>query len=301
MVKTHKFKSKDIFMTVTVLLICAVTVISFIFSDNILFNVKSRLVIPRSSESFVKFIDVGQGDSILIYSNGYSALIDTGPAENSEQLSLALRESGVDVIDVLMLSHLHIDHTGGVARVLEDFEVKNLILPELSTFSDGIYSAQLAIDKLTREGNNVFSARDDMFFNIGDFKVSVVATYPTALDENNRSLIVRADINNKSFLFTGDAEEATERRLLKDEKYIKCDVLKIGHHGSTTSTTADFLTGCAPKYGVITVGEGNDYGHPHRATLNLLKKRGIEYYRTDKHGDITFSVNGNKITVNTQK
>lgn len=290
---------KATFKTVTMVLCIIVLVFCFMSVDNRLFELRQGLE-QGDGEDFVKVIDVGQGDSILIHSNGYSALIDTGTEDSSNDLATVLRNENIEIIDVLILTHLHTDHTGGVEYIFKNFEVQTLILPELSTFSDGIYSAELAIDKITRAGGNLFKACEDMTFDIGDFTVTVIGTYYDILDENNRSLIIKADIEGNSFLFMGDAEGKTERRLLNDKKDISCDVLKVGHHGSNTSTVREFLEKANPKYAAISVGKDNQYNHPHLATLKQLEKRGIKTLRTDISGDITFNIENRKIVAKTE-
>ena len=140
-----------------------------------------------------------------------------------------------------------------------------------------------------------------MNFKIGDFDITVVAMYNDILNENNCSVIIKAECDSKRFLFMGDAESGTERKLIKDKKDIDCDVLKVGHHGSNTSTTADLLRNASPKMAVISVGTNNMYHHPHAATITQLKHNRINVYRTDKQGDITFHIENNKIRVKTEK
>ena len=291
---------KTIAKSSTAVLCIAVSLICFISIDNSLFKLRQAEK-SGQTDDYVKIIDVGQGDSILIHSNGYSALIDTGTGDSANDLSATLKNEEIEIIDVLIFTHLHVDHTGGVEQILNDFQVETLILPELSTFSEGIYSAELAIDKMTRSGGNVFKACEDMTFNIGDFTVTIIASYYDILDENNRSLIIRADIDSNGFLFMGDAEGKTEKRLIEDKKNLECDVLKVGHHGSSTSTISDFLNRASPKFAAISVGEGNVYNHPHLATLKQLEKRGIKTYRTDFRGDITFNIVNKTIEVETEK
>ncbi len=290
---------KNIAKWLTVVLCITVTLLCFISIDNSLFELRKSNT--NDTADYVKIIDVGQGDSILIYSNGYSALIDTGTTDSASELSATLKNEGISIIDVLILTHLHLDHTGGVEQIINNFEVDTLILPELTTYSEGIYSAELAIDKVTRAEGNVFKACEDMTFDIGDFTVTVIGTYYDIIDENNRSLIIRADTVGGSFLFMGDAESKTEKQLIKDNKNLDCDVLKVGHHGSNTSTTMDFLNLATPDYAAISVGKDNQYNHPHLSTLKQLEKQGIKLYRTDLKGDITFNIINNEIEVNTEK
>lgn len=252
------------------------------------------------SSDFVRYFDVGQGDCALIYSNGRSALIDTGTTNSSNELCIELERMGITSIDVMMISHLHSDHTGGVLRLMDNFEVKNLILPELSTYSEGMSSAQNAINKISSSGGGVYNAVSGMNFNVGEFDVTVLAAYE-ADDENNRSIFAMAMIDGRKFLFGGDAEEKMEKLLLKESLNLDCDVFKLSHHGSSTSNSEDFLNAIKPEFAVISVGEGNSYGHPHKEVLSELNKRKIPIYRTDKSGDITFTVKSGKISVETEK
>ena len=298
MAKGKISKLNNTIKILTVILCVTVFILCLLFFENSLFSLN---VTSNAGEDFVKFIDVGQGDSILIHSNGYSALIDTGPVESSVELSRSLRESRVETIDVLMLSHLHLDHSGGVPQIFQDFNVENIILPELSSFSEGIYSAELAINRVTRSKGQIYKAATGMNFKLGDFNITVVDLYPNFTTENNQSVIIKAEIHGKVFLFTGDAEKETENKLIDENKDIDCDVLKVAHHGSNTSTTRDFLSLCSPDFGVISVGKDNIYNHPHRSTLEQLKKADVKIYRTDKQGDITFYIKNGKFDIKTEK
>ena len=299
MAKSFNAKLNNILKIVTVALCVAVTFVCVIAVDKGVYDFTGRSA--NNDDSYVRMIDVGQGDSILLHSNGYSALIDTGPAENSEDLISDLHTLGIDVIDVLILSHLHIDHTGGVTDLYDNFQIENLILPELSTFSEGIYSAQFAIDKMTRNGKGVYSAKEGMEFSLGAIDVEIVASYFDSDNENNRSLIIKALLEGKSFLFTGDAEKKTEKLLIKENKNIDCDILKVAHHGSNSSTVKDFLESTTPEIALISVGKNNMYHHPHYATIKLLRDFDCKIYRTDKDGNITLRVENNKIKVEKEK
>lgn len=242
-----------------------------------------------TSKDFVSVMDVGQGESILIYSNGYCAVYDVGTEESSEKICANLKASGIKTIDVLMVSHLHTDHIGGAKTVADTFNVKNLILPEISTHSEGLSYAQYAINKVTALGGETYTAKSGMNFKIGDFEITVLAAYDMD-DENNRSIIAATEIEGKKFLFTGDAETKVEQKLLNEGLNLKCDVLSVGHHGSSTSTSSEFLMAVSPQYAAISAGKDNMYGHPHNETLSLLERNGAKVFRTDINGDITFYV-----------
>lgn len=252
------------------------------------------------NSDFVRFIDVGQGDCALIYSNGRTALIDTGTVSSANDVCEELYSLGIRSIDVMLISHLHSDHIGGAERILESFEVKNLILPELSTFSEGMSLAQNAINAVTSSSGGVYSAVSGMNFNVGEFEITVLAAYEDD-NENNRSIFAMARIGDKKFLFAGDAETKMEKLLLKEGLNLDCDVFKASHHGSNTSNSIELLDAIKPKYAAISVGDYNSYGHPHKEILAELERRKVSVLRTDKSGDITFWVSEGQITAQTQK
>lgn len=255
----------------------------------------------KSSDDFVRMIDVGQGDCTLIYSNGYSALIDTGTNESANEVLKVLDECDIDEIDVLILSHLHDDHTGGVGKIAEFYGIKNVILPEISIESEGLTDAELAINKVRSVGGGIYNAVSGLNFSIGEFEITVLASYGDMRDENNRSIFVVAKTAGRKFLFTGDAEEKAERKLLEEGLNLKCDVLKVGHHGSNTSSSEEFLKAVRPRYAAISAGIGNTYDHPHNEILASFEKLDTKIYRTDYNGDITFYIENGNIKVKTEK
>lgn len=280
------------------LLLSVFSVILVVLIGLFLKNSESQL--PADTD-FVKIIDVGQAECILLYSNGQSALIDTGLADTSGDVAAALQEYGIKELDVLLISHLHSDHSGGVPNLFDIFSVKNLILPELSVNSEGMSHAQFAINAVTSSGGEVFNAVQGMNFKIGDFEITVLASYGEMDDENNRSIVAAAEIEGRKFLFTGDAETKVENKLLKEGINLKCDVLKVGHHGSTTSSGKEFIKAVSPRFAAISCGKDNMYGHPHNEILALFESKGINVFRTDISGDITFYVKDGKISVQTEK
>ena len=253
-----------------------------------------------TSQDFVKVFDVGQAECILIYSNGYSMLLDTGLSETANEVCIGLEQLNISDLDVLMISHLHDDHIGGIAGITENFSVKNLILPEISIESEGLILAEAAINKVVKAGGNVYSAVQGMNFNIGDFEITVLACFNNESNENNRSIFLSCEIDGKRFLFTGDAEQKAEKLLLKENLDLKSDVLKVAHHGSNSSSHEEFLKAVSPEISVISVGD-NSYGHPHNEILARLERINTKLYRTDKSGDVTFNIKDGYISVKTEK
>ncbi len=252
-------------------------------------------------EDFVRIIDVGQGDSILVYSNGYSALIDTGIEDSSAEVLKTLEDCGIKTLDVLLLTHLDSDHIGGAEDITDVYGVGNLILPEMAPESEGVISAKAVMDKVKKSGGSVYTAVQGMNFNIGEFELTVLAVYPELKSTNNRSIVTAARLGDKRFLFTGDIEATAEERLLGEGLDLKCDVLKVAHHGSSTSSDEELLKRISPRFAAISVGQDNEYAHPHNEVLNLLEYIGAEIYRTDLDGDISFYVENEEIKIKTEK
>lgn len=299
MARRYKNRKKSIITVITAAVCIAAVIVAYFLN----FSGESQITGNSfdTSQDFVRIIDVGQAESILIYSNGYSALFDVGTSESAADICSVLSSCGIEKIDVLTVSHLHDDHIGGIERVMEIFEVDNLVLPEISIESDGLGSAQYAINKVTSDGGEVYSAKQGMNFKIGEFEITVLACYPEMSDENNRSIIAVAEIDGKKFLFTGDAETKVESALLKEGLNLKCDVLSVGHHGSSTSSSEAFLNKVRPRYAAISAGADNMYGHPHAEVLSSLERIGANIYRTDISGDITFYVKNGVINPQTEK
>lgn len=254
-----------------------------------------------ANDDYVRFLDVGQGDSILIYSNGRSALIDASTLNFGDIISDKLRASGIKSLDMMMISHNHDDHYGGAERIVERMFIDNLILPDLKGSNSPTNTITEIRNNVLADDGESFVAVPGMNVNIGDFTLTVLAHYTDDDDENNRSIFAMAEIDGVRFLFTGDAESTAEKRLIEEGLDLDCDVLKVGHHGAKTSNSQKFLDAVKPEYAVISAGARNQYSHPHEATLSRLSEANIEFYRTDISGDITFYVNNGKISIETQK
>lgn len=250
---------------------------------------------------FVKITDVGQGDGILIYSNGCSAIIDTGIASKANDFCLDLDAAGIKDIDAAIITHLHTDHAAGLPHIAERYKINNLIIPEISDDAEAAEAVKSVKELVSKQDGNVYTAVQGMNFEIGEFEITVLAYYDSMPGENNKSVITMAEIDGIKFLFTGDAESEAERALLDEGINVDCDVLKVGHHGSNSSSVKKFLKAASPDYAAISVGKDNMYSHPSKKVTDALKSCGAEILRTDMSGDIVFYVDNGKINVTTER
>ena len=295
---------RKIAVSATTALTLAIFVIAFankLFGDKVRSTLAPTAPDFDKTQDFVKIMDVGQADAALIYSNGCSAVIDAGLTSSADDISADLKGADIKDIDALLITHLHMDHAGALAKIAMSFPIDNLIIPNRDSSAEAMPTVNEAEKRVVAEKGKVFTATEGMNFNIGEFEVTLLAYFPDATKENDRSVITMAKIGNRKFLFTGDAEKATEADLLTEKLNIDCDVLKVGHHGSNSSSTAAFLKAASPKYAAISVGKDNMYSHPSNKTIVALKNCGAEVYRTDKNGDISFYVENGNIRVETEK
>lgn len=260
--------------------------------------------VPKDLDSnYVKFIDVGQGDAILINSRGTTALIDLGPeTDDGIKLIRDLHKFGVYTLDCAIISHFDNDHIGG-DEVLNRMKIKNIIMPETNTEKGA--SNTVSFDEYDfaarQSGANIYLAQVGTTVTIGDFVLTIIAYYPDSEESNDTSVMVMAEIENRKFLFTGDATSETEQRLINDGYLLNCDVFKAAHHGSRYSNSLEFLKAISPTYTVISCSSGNTYGHPHAEVISNLNTVKSLIYRTDIKGDITFYVDDGNINVVTEK
>lgn len=237
----------------------------------------------------VHFIDVGQADCELIeLPNGKTMLIDAGNNDDGDLILDYLKELDITEIDYLIGTHPHEDHIGSLDTVIDNLKIGRLYMPSATattkTYKDVISSAEEnGIDIIETLSNTTI-------YSDSDLKIATVAPTKEYTNLNNASIVIRLTYKKASFLFTGDAEAESENNISAD---ISADVLKVGHHGSSTSTSDYFLERIDPMYAVISCGKGNSYGHPHYETLEKLENNDVTVYRTDQSGTIICRTSGN--------
>ena len=257
--------------------------------------IKDEKFVQIEDQMKVHYIDVGQGDAILVQVNNKNLLIDAGPRESKDKLINYLDKIDIKKLDYVIATHPHEDHIGSMSYVIDKYDVESFYAPKIEhttkTFERMIEAlsdknlkinvikegtSSIALGKNT--GVSVFSPVDDTYEQL-----------------NNYSPIIKIEFGNNSFLFTGDAQKLVEKEVLEKGYDLRADVLKLGHHGSTSSTSEKFLKAVNPSICVIEVGKDNDYGHPHKETLELIKKNKLKVYRTDIDSDVVLISDGSTI------
>ncbi|MGN1297598.1 MAG: ComEC/Rec2 family competence protein [Clostridia bacterium] len=243
-------------------------------------------------ELSVYFIDVGQADSILVTNKAEAMLIDAGNNEDGQDVVNFIKEKGITKLNYVIGTHPHEDHIGGLDDVINsDIEVENVFMPKIQT---NTRTFENVLDAVENKNLSITAPIKGDTFKIGDANCQVMTD--SILDKNNlnlSSIVIRLEYGNNSFLFMGDSEEENEKTIT----WTKTDVLKVGHHGSNTSSSESFLSQVKPTYAVIMVGKNNSYGLPKETILERLKNVSSQIYRTDEMGTIEITSNGNNIEV----
>lgn len=246
-------------------------------------------------EMSVHFIDVGQGDSTLIKCGEHAMLIDAGENDCGTKIQAYLESQGVTKLDYVIGTHPDSDHIGGLDVIIYKFECEKVLLPDFSKDTN-TYRDVLSSMKSKGYSNTLPEVGEQ--YALGDAVFTIIAPSKRYDDANNNSIGIILKYGDRSFLFTGDAEEEAEADIVKTGISIDCDVYQVGHHGSRTSSSEALLNAASPAYAVISCGEGNSYGHPHAQTLNEFRYRGIQVFRTDEQGTIVAVTDGVNITWN---
>ena len=245
--------------------------------------------VVTSNESELHFIDTGNSDAILIKNNNKFALIDGGDNDDEERVVSYLKDQGVKELEYIFATHPHADHIGGLDAVVNDIPVKNVYVSngdaDSKTYSDFIYA-------MANKGLSPSVPLLNSEFKLGSGKFKVISA-ANEKDPNNNSLVLEYVNGNDKVLLMGDAEEKIERELDVSD----VDLLKVGHHGSRSSSSSSFIDKINPKYAVILVGANNKYGHPHKETMDTLASKNIEIHRSDECGHIVFKSSGNGLSV----
>ena len=255
-------------------------------------------IVQPVSELTVHFVDVGQADAAILQCEDDTMIIDGGNVADSSLIVAYLKKLNIEHIDYMICTHAHEDHVGGLSAPLSVMPVGAVYAPVAESDSKAYQTFK---QKVTDQNSEIMHPVNYERLSLGSAKVEILASPTSENNLNNTSIILKVTHGNKSFLFTGDAEREEEQNVINTGYDLSADVLKVGHHGSDTSTSYPFLREIMPEYAVISVGKGNSYGHPTEAVLSRLRDADVKVYRTDLQGDIIMSSDGENITVTTQK
>ena len=287
----NKNKSK-----LRIILICAILFVGAVLYFDLIDFSEFR---PVEGQIEVHFIDVGQADATLIITEAGTMLIDAGSRSSGHRVVEYLQEMGITEITYVVATHPHEDHIGGMDLVLNAFNIGTVLMPAVS-HTTLTYERMIA----AIENNNITvrAPNPGDIIRLGDAVFTVI--HPNS--DNNRnlndwSISFRMQFGGVSMVTTGDAEGPAEREMMENGHILSADILRIGHHGSRTSTTQEFFDAVSPSIAIIQVGADNRYGHPHECVMDRLNAAGVRIYRNDHHGDIILTTDGTNIDIRTTR
>ncbi len=259
-------------------------------------------VIAKDGNFYVHYIDVGQADCELMTCGDETVMIDAGETDSYNTIDSYLKLNNVSQIDYLILTHAHADHIGSADDIINNYDVENVIMTRLTeenTPTSDVYAKLL--DALSNSEAKVYAANAGDVYSLQNFSFEILGPVKDYNELNNTSVVVKAAFGNVKFLFEGDAESKSEKDILAAGYDVSADVIKLGHHGSRTSSDLDYLRAVNPQAAIISCGENNSYKHPHPETIAKLDSLSIPYYRTDVRGNIVVECDGNSFTFNCER
>lgn len=254
---------------------------------------KYTVIGDDTSKLFVHFIDVGQGDSTLLESAGEFVLIDAGEKDCGNAVVNYIKSRGAESLKYIIATHPHSDHVGGLATVIDSIDAENFITVETDQ-STGTWLDVL--DAVDQHDLNYIDAEPGATYSFGESSFTILGPLSDSYSGyNNYSVVTKVECGDMRFMLTGDAETQSEREMVNSGADLSADVLKCGHHGSSTSSSAVFLKAVRPTYAIISCGANNEYGHPHQETLKKLSFLGCPVMRTDQLGTIIAVTDGKTV------
>ncbi len=290
------FNKKRVIPLLFVTLLTVFSLCGCVSESNSASNISSdRNSYELSEDLKVSFLDVGQGDSIFLeLPNKESMLIDAGNPDDADYIANYIQDAGYSNIDYVVGTHPHSDHIGGLTEIIRKFDIGSIYMPKISNNTNSF--EKLLSEIISHNYEITVAKAGKKILNDKNLNIDIIAPVESSYYElNDYSAVIKVDFGSTSFLFMGDAEKLSESQITTD---VDADVIKIGHHGSESSSSSLFLDKVSPTYAVISVGAGNTYGHPSDRTLDTLSSKNIITYRTDYDGTIVFTSDGSKITAN---
>ena len=246
----------------------------------------------------VHYLDVGQGDSIFLeFPNEKNMLIDASVSDASDKIINYIEALNYSKIDYLIATHPHSDHIGGMKEVVNNFDLGLIYMPKVVTTTT---TYENLLQSIANKGHKIKTAKAGLnIIDEGNLKVEILAPNSESYEElNDYSVVLKVTYKDRSFIFMGDAEKLSEDEITYN---VKADVIKIGHHGSSSSTSSGFLKRVNPSFAVISVGKDNPYNHPSETVLKRLENNNVKLYRTDINGNIIFTTDGDKIKIEVER
>lgn len=248
---------------------------------------KDEESLPKTGEDAcvtVRYFDMGQGNASLVESAGAYMLIDTGNYEDVQKLKELLTVAGVTKLDYMVATHPHADHIGSLATVIREYEIETLFMPDVEVDTK---TYRVAVEAAEKKALPMVQPEVGAVYPLGDVTFQILAPAGSGYEEiNDYSIALRLSCGTTDFLWTGDAEEISEREMLDGDMLLEAEVYHAGHHGSNSSSSEEFLQAVDPEYVVISCGQDNDYGYPHAEVLHRLDTRAAEVFVTGEQGTI---------------
>lgn len=284
------------------LIIIILSVFALLFEDFINFEQNEAEKDFCDYPFSVSFIDVGQGDCSLISCNGINILVDGGESQYAKDVLNYLKKNNIKKIDCYILSHPHSDHVGAAATIMRSIECDKVFTTYFSEFNvPTSYMYENIVDTIYEYTNEAIAVEAGDSYKFGDLEISIAAPISESDDYNEMSIVFTASYKDASVLFTGDTTAAVEKQILNNKLNVDADVIKIAHHGSTSSSSSEFIDAVSPDIAIISCGKNNSYGHPHKEIIKLLNDNEIDYYRTDINGTVVYYGDGNTMNIGVSK
>jgi len=291
--KNDRKKFLEVAIAIIVLIIAHLLGIDVIPTDEPIENPEGKLIMTM--------IDVEQADCFLFEQGEYVTLIDCGTKETGDDVVKFLKNKGISRIDFLFGTHPHDDHMGAMSQIITNFEIGTIIYPNVK---DGLQTSNWyeALEEQLESGKyNIEYSKVGSIYKLGEANIEIIGPITEPKNNlNNYSIVTKISFGEMDIIMTGDAEKAVEKELVKSGVNLEAEILKVGHHGSDTSSGSDFLDAVNPQYALISCGIGNIHEHPKEETMEELKERNIEVYRTDESGTVVVTITATDVSFNTE-
>ena len=256
----------------------------------------------KDTDFAIYYLDVGQSDCSIILCEDSVMMIDSATINNKNKIDNTLMALDIKEIDYLVITHQHDDHIGNAESIIKKYSVKNIIMPAIDENHDfDLDSYQSLLNTIAKKGVNPISSSDYDSFMLGSAKINILSPNKYFEDLNDMSIVLKVEYGDNSFLFQGDAGKEVEQHLINEGVDLSADVIKIGHHGSNTASTDEYLSCVNPSACIIPYGSRNNFNHPNPKVIDRLEERNIDIYLTLYHGNLTLTSDGNTITIYPQK